>query len=252
MPVYRATRLAPGLYQIVGEIEGTCFSIGGDICMTAGHVVRTLQASGDVPVVGVFDQFGIGHQPVEIVEMEDLPCDVGLLRLGEMTEDWREYVQAIPWQQRGARPFGNVFALGYAYGLYRAGDRTSVLQRGFRGHVVAQPIDFLPIGYRGDPFHVYELSFAAPRGLSGSPLLTDNTHPQALGVIIGNSQSRMRILEREEVEAGANTRTVIQEFESLSLGIAVHAREIMQLESKLLGSEIRTHVRSHGFLGASR
>lgn len=242
MPVYLARRLRQDVYQMAGQIEGTCFSIGGDIFLTAGHVVQTLQASDLVPVIGVFDSHGHAQQAVPVIEMEVLRCDLGILKVGAIHPPENDCVAHLPWAGRPLGQLDSVQSLGYAYGIHQIEGRTSIIQRAFRGYVVSDPVDFKPMGYSGDPFHVYEVSFSAPRGLSGSPLMTTSAHLKATGVVIGNSQSRMLILESEEVERGGGGRTLIQQYESLSLGIVVHAGEVFKSESQLLNKTLGEHL----------
>ena len=68
--------------------------------------------------------------------------------------------------------------------------------------------------------------------------------PAIVGVVIGNSQSRMLILESEEVERGGGGRTLIQQYESLSLGIVVHASEVFKSESQLLNKSLGEYLES--------
>jgi hypothetical protein len=58
-----------------------------------------------------------------------------------------------------------VAALGFPFGYDP--ERLAVTSRGFAGNIVGS---YRHTGFPGHP-HVYELSFAAPRGLSGGPLL---------------------------------------------------------------------------------
>src|SRR5437773_12310293 len=71
----------------------------------------------------------------------------------------------LPGARSGLAGATGVETYGYAYGLHRAPDRSAVILRAFKGHVVSDPLKFsLPSDSRS--FHAYELSFAAPRGLS--------------------------------------------------------------------------------------
>jgi hypothetical protein len=108
--------------------------------------------------------------------------------------------------------------------------------------VVSELVDFKPVGGRGLGFRAYELSFGAPRGLSGAPVFRNTESVQISGIVIGNSQSRMSILETEEVSDDGSSRTVVQQFESLTLGIAVQAAEVFEMTSELAGGKLGEHL----------
>jgi hypothetical protein len=243
LPVYSTQKLDERRYQSVGEIKGTCFSIGGGNFLTAGHVVRTIESEDLAPVIGVFDEIGYAQQAVPVSDTEVLPCDLSILKTEPITSAWSaDYIVDLPWTDRHAGAFDDIYSLGYAYGLHETDERSSVIQRAFKGHIVADPIDFKLLGSSERPFHAYELSFSAPRGLSGSPLLTNWPTPEVLGVVIGNSKNPMLILDTEEREQNSGGLTRIQVYESLSLGIAVHGSEVFKSKSELLNMTIGEYL----------
>ena len=57
-------------------------------------------------------------------------------------------------------------------------------------------------------------------------------------MIIGNSKSRMLVHDSEEVEESTGTKTILEQYESLTLGIAVRAADIVSLSSRILGTSV--------------
>jgi hypothetical protein len=92
------------------------------------------------------------------------------------------------------------------------------------------------------------LSFSAPRGLSGAPLLTNDELAVVKGVVIGNSQSKMQVLSETERQSGSDWGKTTEVYESMSLGVAVRSVVVASLHSLLLGRTIGDHLREHGLL----
>jgi hypothetical protein len=132
--------------------------------------------------------------------------------------------------------------IGYAYGLQEVDGEKTIVTRAFQGRLVARVNRFKPLGHRGDVFPVYEMSFAAPRGLSGSPLLSAQGSIVVHGLMIGNSDSRMLVFASQETVQESRETTRVEHYESLSLGIATQGPFIMSLESRLLGTTIERHL----------
>jgi hypothetical protein len=248
LPVYTARRHPDERFEVIGEIVGTCFSIGNRYMMTAGHVIEKFRQRSDLMgVVGVFEPELEVQKGAEITDYEILPCDLGVLRVEFMEKIWSNWFHTLKWLQKPLNQFDKVTSLGYAYGLCEVEDRKSVLERGFEGHIVAAPKEFKPQNYQGKPFSVYELSFQSPRGLSGAPLLSlDPVH--VTGVLIGNSKTSMLVFDSAEVEKSPTSETVVERYESLSLGIAVQARKIFDIKSALLDNTLGEHFRENGML----
>lgn len=245
LPIYTVIRELDRSIKVHGEILGTCFYLSEQFMLTAGHVVKQLQAQQHIGMVGVFEpgpssttQWGL-----EVTDMELLPCDLGLLSVQFDLDQQRNCIFAPPWKEDVVAPAHDVSTWGYPYGLQTHGDERAVIQRVFKGHIVASPIRFKLEGAEGEPFPVYELSFAAPRGLSGAPLMIKEGSQYVCGVVIGNSKTSMLIHNYEEVIEETNERTVVEHYESLSLGIAVQARAIMPLRSRMLGGTIGEYLK---------
>jgi len=249
LPVLSARPSPDGTLAVVGEVNGTCCSIGGPFFLTAGHVVASAPAEkGGRLVVGI--QGPDGHfKAAEVLEGEQLPGDLGILkvsfRLYPESETW---LTKIPWSERPLEPFEIVRTIGYPYGMHLVGNEQSIVIRAFQGHVVASLLKFKPAGISGPPFGVYELSFMAPRGLSGALLMNSNGLAAAHGVVIGNSESRMLVFRSVETESQGQHSSSYEQYEALSLGIAVTAQEVLSRRSRLLSGTIREYLAAQGLL----
>ena len=218
------------------EILGTAFSIGGEFLMTAAHVADETSSDDAIPAEVL--QHNRSFRMGTITEIEKLPGDIGILRLASWGEGFQDFLpRPMTWSTRETLlDFETVRAFGYAFGLQRLDDRrSSEILRAFQGHIVARQDAFTPIG-SDCAFAVYEFSFQALRGLSGSPLIFDAGvqygHPQAdaiAGVVIGNSESSMLVHSSTETENLDNTHrgettTIVERYETLRLGIATRLK----------------------------
>lgn len=138
--------------------------------------------------------------------------------------------------------FDNVASIGYPFGasFTTTGDLHFVA-RGYKGHIVANYKTFvgqLPLVQ--DDIWIYELSYSAPKGLSGGPLYVFlNNRTVLYGVVVANSYSELVSSLREKEESKeTETETdhsyaLIQQkeivhTEYLSHGIAVDIHELLQ------------------------
>jgi hypothetical protein len=235
-----------GEQRAIGEVRGSAFSIGGDYFLTAGHVARAAAACPGGAVAVVPDSRG-DLRPARIVDSEILEGDVGLLRadvatIGSASMDSSGSFYCLQWQTKQLNPFEIVRVVGYAYGVHTVDERRSLVVRGFQGHVTSHLMEFKPVGWKGSPFPVYELSFVAPLGLSGAPLLNASGTVQVHGVVIGNSESRMLVHRSDERLTEEGAVSTLENYEVLTLGIAVDASYVLALRSNLLGKPIRDHL----------
>jgi hypothetical protein len=239
-PMFSGKLVRPSVYQIQGDIQGTCISIGANTFVTAGHVAKELESRHEPALVGIFaaDESHMWAAPIE--SYEHLRCDLSLVRIEAPHAPYSEQILTLAWSSEPLGWCDNVETYGYAYGLHQA-TRTTVLLRAFKGYVVCDPTDFTR---SGESFHAYELSFGVPRGLSGAPLFTHEKKLLVHGVIIGNSSSSMLVFDSKEVEQRTGHVVRVERYESLNLGIAVHGREVLGLESKLLRGTIGAHLQA--------
>lgn len=247
-PIILADRIKGSLYSVTGDILGTCFSIGGGFCLTAGHVaseVRERPAS-KVAVIGFrHERRWIG---AEIAECEVLGADVGVLRFV-----FNEGVEGgdapkFSWSVQPLPLLAPVKSIGYPFGSTRVDTQLFIIPRAFQGHVVSALSKYQLVGFEGTPFAVYELSFAAPRGLSGAPLLFGEAPTVVRGLVIGNSQSEMRVHQSTEKISEVESKTTVEHFEWLRLGVAVQASHVASLDSALLGGSVVRHLHQQGLV----
>ncbi|MBI1743261.1 trypsin-like peptidase domain-containing protein [Candidatus Acetothermia bacterium] len=250
LPVMPAKVLDEGRFQITASINGTCFSIGGPYMLTAGHVIAIKPKSeSDALVVGIQGPDGF-FKAAKVIDAELLPCDLGLLRVEFVFPESENWFHRLKWSEHPLQPLETVRSAGYAYGMHIVEEHQSVVVRAFQGHIVSGLNNFKPLGMEGRPFSVYELSFMAPRGLSGAPLLNASGTVVVHGVVIGNSESRMVVFRSQEQEAENGKTSSFEQYEALTLGVAVQAEEVLQQSSLLLGTTIREHLERYELLSA--
>ena len=225
--------------------------------MTAGHVLDGIRDSGKTGVVVAVPPGEGAPLALRVADMERLEHDIGILRVPGVQRIPPEWVYTLRWHREPVVQLDPVWTLGFAFGTHTVGAQIRMLHRAFRGYIVSDPPEFeIPqIGPRR--FSAYELSFAAPRGLSGSPLLVGTgTHLPDIGVtgiVVGNSESRMLVFSSKETESeskSSNT-TIVERYESLSLGIAIQVGSIISQNSELLAMNVGEYLTSHGILVAT-
>jgi hypothetical protein len=243
-PVLVGRRGEHGGYNVLGDILGTCFSIGGGFCMTAGHVVRELKArsSEAIPLIATPNENT--WVAVDIQDSEVLGADIGILKCLSIIQ----LIPALKWDKENLKVLAGVESFGYPYGTYIVDSERMIIARAFKGEVACTLPRFKPIGFDGAAFSVHELSFQAPRGLSGAPLLNEGASGIVKGVVIGNSQSEMILSFETEKESSGEQVHSVERVERLTLGIAVRAIEIAALTSNLLEGTVSDHLSKHGLL----
>lgn len=240
LPVYVAVERNGQLLQGTSSVLGTCFPIGGAFVLTAGHVVTELLEAKTLgrghPAVGIFHPRTFMQVGLRVANMEVLDGDIGILQVEFIDSNQESWLFPLHWSMGHMNLGSLIRAPGYAYADHVVGTERFIVQRSFQGSIVSEIGTYLPSGMKSKPFAVYESSFAAPRGHSGAPLLRDNG--RVVGVVIGNGKSRMLILDAEETSTDGKTTTLIEQYESLVLGISVQARFILGLHSRILGGSI--------------
>ena len=248
-PVFLAEEVQGEPFQLTGETIGTAFALPQSYVLTAGHVGREIKAAAPrIGVVGLSDPSSPALKGARVVDVEALDGDVAVLKVAFPSVDSARWFHTLKWQQIPLNPFDQVRSMGFPYGTLRVDNKLKLVQRVFQGHVVSRIIEFKPLGAAGRPFAVYELSFAAPRGLSGAPLLNCVGSRTLHGMIIGNSESKMVVFHAEEIVKEAAATTVVEQSEVLRLGIAVTADHILGCRSDLLGGNVRGFLEATGKL----
>jgi hypothetical protein len=246
-PVFVAKTSPERPYMIQGQVMGTCFSIGGRFFMTAGHVVEALRASSDSePVIGITME-DRSVQGLRVDTMESFVGDIGILRAAEITDEQAGCIEALPWRLDVLPTFTTVRSIGYAYGLTIMPGDISLSLRGFEG-CVSSSMERYHLPSSGEPpLPAYETTFQVPRGLSGAPLLL-NTALEVHGVVIGNGMSRMLVKSTEEFIEEKNEKLVVEQYETLILGLARRSAWLMPIEVECMGTTVEAHLQSHGLL----
>jgi hypothetical protein len=229
LPVLGGTPDASAQRMAVSDVFGTAFAIGGGMYMTAGHVVEAALSTAMVTLAFPEDQGrGWGMYPVLDHEIFS-PCDVAIIRAES------PHAVPLPWETPMLTVLTDVMAFGYAYGLDH---ETHILRlRGFKGYTVAaRAFERLPVRPAA-----YELSFQAPRGLSGAPLLLPDS-TAIVGMVIGNSTTEMVVFSQREHVIEEGRETLVERFEAMTLGVAIAASSLMAIEFGLLGGTLAAHV----------
>jgi hypothetical protein len=251
LPVFSARPAATRVFSATGEVAGTCFLLGGPFYLTAGHVVAK-RDDGYRPTVAFRKSEDDNWHAAEVVDVELLPDDLAVIQLATKRDSAPESELAFPWLDATVAPLTDVWTAGYAYGLHAVRDQSRVLQRAFRGHVVADPREFEIPARARDPFAAYELSFQAPRGLSGAPLLMGFgrhiSDQSIVGVVVGNSSSQMLVYAEEDIDVSGTQTNIVQHWERLNLGLAVQGESILGRRSQLLGRSLREFLAARGRL----
>lgn len=228
--------------EMLPDIKGTAFNIGGDFFLTAGHVVQGQPPSGQFRALAF--QRDSGFFGVRVVDAEVLSKDLGILALDSVGKGYGAHVHMLPWTENKSWSFFEpVRSIGYGYGIQNLGGELSLVIRGFQGHLVTCLNKFRPVGSTAAPYEALELSFAAPCGLSGAPLI--EKAGKLLGVVTGNSESKMMVYHSKETLKERGETTEVERYEGLTLGIAVPSWAVVPTYSKLLGCTIGEHLRKH-------
>lgn len=192
-----------------GEFHGTAFCVAPHLFLTAAHVYEAASARGAQVAVARLTPGRVQVQTVRNVDVFP-DVDVALLQCPNL---WAEI---LPFNFNPLYYLTDVAAMGFAFGLELAGieGEPHVHQlRAFKGHVVTRRglthLNGVPPGY--------ELSFDAPPGLSGAPLLLpQGDNPLVTGMILEHHKAEL-------------------DDRSMVLGLAIDAEELLTLQSGFLG-----------------
>jgi hypothetical protein len=208
----------------VRQVIGTCFSIGNGFFLTAAHVVSSAVDCGWIgyPVEKVWRMLDLKGSEIH----EDV--DVAIIQ-AEMPDH-----KIFKWQVQSRGMWEQAQTIGFPYALDLENANLNI--RGFSGHIVSQ-LSFY--GLTAKP-RVYELSFQAPRGLSGAPLLLHSG--EVAGIVIGNKSTEMQVFSDREILADGTQEKIVERYEALQLGIALTSASIIDLDFKILGSTLRDYL----------
>jgi Trypsin-like peptidase domain len=212
-PVLALKRGVPKAETSRPIVYGTAFPIGPGVLLTAGHVWEAAFADG-IPILSKIPVPGGTFRPLQVDDAELFrTIDVALISCPALGD-----VMPLPLD------FDRRLAIGdpaYAIGFPMAVDAewVSIVHRGFTGHVIT----------RREMYHIpgqppgYELSFYAPQGLSGAPLVSH---------VGGDHRCYGYIVQQSTISAGRETTPI---------GIAVDIVSLLALNSKILRGPVAHH-----------
>ncbi len=218
------------------QVYGTAFSIGGDVLVTACHV---MDAAMQHPDYRVGRAEGGALFGTAITEVHRFPeHDLALLRAPVAA------AKALRWETTQLHLLEGVQCLGYPYAYEKT--EQVLTMRGFKGNIVAQ-VTFRRLPSRP---RAYEVSFQAPRGLSGAPLWTTDGELAVAGVVIGNQSTEMLVFSSRE-QIAEEKELLVERFEALQMGLALQTQALLALESPLCNGTLASHLQRHRLLRGS-
>lgn len=228
-------KLKPESFEI-RAIVGTAFSIGKGYFLTCSHVVDS--ALG-------FDSFALGESNISLKAWNAVPVigyeqhkgiDVAIIHCPMLTD-----INTRKWVTPGSLPMSlAINATGFPHGLNKPGEG-SIQIRSFDG-TISSKTNWDSFSENPD---IYELSFPAPRGLSGSPLCTKN---KVAGVIFGNRNIEMTVFTETETNKEGDHTTVYEKVEAYRAGVAIQSISIFSKKSDILGCGIGNHLEKQGLV----
>jgi Trypsin-like peptidase domain len=182
--------------------------------LTALHVAANAEASANNVLIG-----WLPPQPTKPFEFRNAVIvqrwphvDMAAIMVLGMT------FSPLPWNASNLPLLTQVRAYGFPHGY----TGRALNHRAFAGPIVGHSkTDDFP----GQP-EVYELQFAAPLGLSGAALLTDDL--RVAGCIVGNATSMLARRGSTQAVREPN-RTKDGELDLLHLGVAICSSELLRL-----------------------
>jgi hypothetical protein len=238
-PILFGNRLAPKTVDIK-QVYGTAFYIGNNLFLTAGHCLSSVEEN----------QFlGVGYPQPPRTDLGLIPFkhaetfedhDVGLVE----TVQEVPHVEAQKWSLDIATALHDVWTAGYPHAL-DISDMGYVAQRAFKGHTVSHiPFKRLKEGGFVD---AYELSFMAPKGISGAPLISSES-ASILGLMIGMKETGMDVCREFEATDDGKTAEYVWYRQMMQYGVAITSRAIAKIHSEKLGMTIGTYLRQEGLV----
>ena len=216
---------------VMRAAHGTAFPIGGSLFLTADHVPQEVDAADLVLTIGA-GRDGEWLAVKASIHTRWPEVDLAVLEADEPR------LEPVDWTTTEVPIFEPVRTLGFPFG---ADQRHSTLSaRGLVGHVAAGR-QFPEL--TGTP-EIYELTFAAPRGLSGAPLF-QHDGLWVCGCVIKNYTTEIAAIRSAEVHTGRGKVERFETYEYLHLGIAVNSTTILGLKLSS-GLAIRDHALRHG------
>lgn len=213
---------------IVKNIFGTCFSISSDIFLTAGHVIKEIEEENLSLSIGKKANKGALHCSVSKYEILS-DFDLAIIKTSSKLPD----VNQFKWELSELAMLDEVRTVGFPHAIDF--NRGEIDIRSFMGYIVSTS-EFYRL--KASP-RSYELSFIAPKGLSGAPLFSSSKiYPPLKGYVIGNSHIKIPILRDVEKEVDKDVTRIIESYEWSTFGVAIQVGSITNIESEILNGSL--------------
>jgi len=218
----------------IKSVVGTSFYIGNGFYITAGHVLK--EASN-------FEVFALGitkslkpwlAAKIDSIEIKE-EIDIGVFKAQHIIS------QAYPWEKNYVGNLSDVMVSGYPHALYK--EEASIYRRDFKGYIITRrPYQRLAL----KP-HIYELSIACPRGISGSFVIDDSTG-RICAVVIGSDKSEVDLHYMTEEIIEFEHKHTYHKTETSTYGIAIATKDLLNLEFELLNGKLEDHLKKQNIL----
>lgn len=240
-PIVRGTRLDAQTIRVI-QIDGTAFCLADNLYLTAAHCIPRDLKEPDFIGLG-FPQppkTDIGIVPFVHAETWD-EADIALVEVAHPVPK----SAPVKWRFDTVTALHDVWTAGYPHAMDIA-ELGFISQRAFKGYTVSH-LPFQRIGE--EKYHeAYELSFKAPMGLSGAPLVSREKGDPVIGIMIANRQTGLTVLDEEEGTDDGEKKEIYYYKQVEHYGVAVSSGEIGKWRPKRLGMTIEDFVRERGLL----
>jgi hypothetical protein len=217
----------------IEEIYGTAFSINNGYYLTAGHTIKNIKADGRIPGLAYCPSTEYFTSEIKDIEFHN-NFDICIIK-SEIPIS-----KCFKWEENDLKYLANILSAGFPYALDT--EKNVINLRAFKGYIVSRS----PFSVLKNKQQIYELSFQAPRGLSGSPIIYTSSLKIA-GIIIGNISTKMLIFSEEEVLNSEEKKT-IERYELLQFGIAIRALSLFNTHSRLLNDTIYNYLHKNDLI----
>jgi hypothetical protein len=238
-PILFGNRLNTETVEIK-QVYGTAFYIGNNLFLTAGHCLSKIEE-------GQF--LGVGYpQPPKtelgLVAFKDGETfDEHDVALVETVTDV-PHIEIQNWSLDVVTALHDVWTAGYPHAL-DISDMGFVAQRAFKGHTVSHiPFKRLTMGGFMD---AYELSFMAPKGISGAPVFSSGS-TTILALMLGMKETGMDVCREFEATDDGKTAEFVYYRQMMHYGVAVTAQAIAKIHSKKLGMTIGEYLKQENLI----
>lgn len=236
LPVFTSTK-----GKSPGAIWGTAFPVTETLFLTARHVIENAHqhisdGNAEYIVLGKpIDNTPGSHVNMTVVKAfePNQNLDIALV---EIHPNQFDNILIQNWRTGTLPLLTNIATLGYPFALDL--EAMTLTARGLKGHVVGNG----PQVDLGPKFWGYELSFLAPRGLSGAPIYTDEKDIKLVGLIIGNASKEIEVVSEKEILEEGDRVEVYTKVEVHHNGIAIQSNDILMAEFDLINNSLANYL----------